>query len=325
MSDRTICTTADVATADQARRGIPLWFAGTCLLGALCQPDVQATMRPEAPRIEAWSPVPFVSVTVPESVAGADDELRALGDAAAPSNSSGWTGSATVATAAPWFGWHPAIGARPAGDDRAVRPTADQAMAPPTLPADGRLLSALIPPAQDALSSHIAATWRIDDRQARRYVARVWDAAEDLDLDPFLMLAIMAVESSFDPKARSAQGAQGLMQVHARVHVDKFKPYGGLARAFDPEVSIRVGGRILKDYLDRYQTPRAALKAYVGAARLKSDGGYSAKVLKQHGRFRDVVATEFARSAGDRLASGTDRPIRDRIGGNRYVSVSAQP
>ncbi len=255
------------------RRRFPLWLAAICLVAAFCRPDAQATMREMAPLPASWSPLPVMAVTT--------DALPQLGFGAAARSASPTPAAISVTHA-----FEPA----------AADPTALASLPPPWwVPPSGKLASEHVEPAQQALVRHIVANWRVDGAQVRRYVARVWRAAADLEIDPFLMLAVMATESSFDPRAQSVRGAQGLMQVHTQMHLEKFKPYGGAARAFEPEASIRVGGQILKQYLDRHGSPRAALKAYVGAARLKSDGGYGAKVLRQHAQFRSVVGTELAR------------------------------
>ena len=86
------------------------------------------------------------------------------------------------------------------------------------------------------------------------------------EVDPMLVLAIMSVESSFNPKAQSHAGAQGLMQVLTRVHAEKFVPFGGIPAAFDPVANIRVGSAILKEYINREGSVEGALKSYVGAA-----------------------------------------------------------
>jgi soluble lytic murein transglycosylase len=45
------------------------------------------------------------------------------------------------------------------------------------------------------------------------YESLVFDSAIEHDLDPYLILAIMYVESKFDPQSTSDQGARGLMQI----------------------------------------------------------------------------------------------------------------
>src|SRR5262249_8766943 len=74
-----------------------------------------------------------------------------------------------------------------------------------------------------------------------RLVQESWPVGQRTNLDPTLILAVMAVESSFNPFAQSPVGAQGLMQVMTRVHNDKYEAYGGHLAAFDPVSNLRVG------------------------------------------------------------------------------------
>jgi soluble lytic murein transglycosylase-like protein len=140
-----------------------------------------------------------------------------------------------------------------------------------------------------AIARHIARTYRIAHDSVERFVHYAYKAASEFRLDPHLILAVMATESSFDPNAESSAGAQGLMQVLTRVHTSKFEPYGGVEAAWDPVANIRVGARILSEYVNRHGDVAAGLKAYVGAALLGSDGGYGSKVMKRQAEFDAVL------------------------------------
>jgi soluble lytic murein transglycosylase-like protein len=140
-----------------------------------------------------------------------------------------------------------------------------------------------------AVARYIARSYRVAYDSVARFVHHAYQAANELRLDPHLILAVMAVESSFDPYAESTAGAQGLMQVLTRVHTSKYEPYGGIDAAWDPVVNIRVGARILSEYLERHGDVAGALKAYVGAALLRSDGGYGSKVLRRQAEFDAVL------------------------------------
>lgn len=163
------------------------------------------------------------------------------------------------------------------------------------------------------LARFIAQKYRLSITDTRRYVHYAFMVANEHSLDPMLILAVMSVESSFNPRARSAKGAKGLMQVLARVHAEKFEPYGGIARVYDPLVNIRVGARILREYIEREGSVRAALKSYVGAALLSHDYGYGRKVLRERARL-EAVATgglQTARHAlGPVQAANLDAPGR---------------
>ncbi|MGH6640015.1 MAG: lytic transglycosylase domain-containing protein, partial [Polaromonas sp.] len=121
-------------------------------------------------------------------------------------------------------------------------------------------------------------------------VAEAYDIGGRTRLDPTLILAIMAIESRFNPFAQSSVGAQGLMQVMTRVHGDKYERVGGRLTAFDPVTNLRVGVKVLQDCIARAGSIEGGLKHYVGAANLKDDGGYAAKVLAEQARLQQVAA-----------------------------------
>lgn len=144
---------------------------------------------------------------------------------------------------------------------------------------------------QQNVARFIATRYRLAADQTQVLVGQAYRIAREAKLDPWLVLAVISVESSFDPKARSSKGAQGLMQVLTRVHADKFAPFGGVAAAFDPLANMRVGTQILKEYIVRAEgSVEAALKSYVGAALLPHDGGYGAKVLFERERIAAAAA-----------------------------------
>jgi soluble lytic murein transglycosylase-like protein len=143
---------------------------------------------------------------------------------------------------------------------------------------------------QENIARFIAQRYRVGLDATSEFVHHAYRAARDVKLDPMLVLAVMSVESSFNPRAQSHAGAQGLMQVLTRVHTEKFMPFGGLAAAFDPVANIRVGSAILKEYLTREGSVEGALKSYVGAALLEHDGGYGSKVLNARERIAAAAA-----------------------------------
>ena len=120
-------------------------------------------------------------------------------------------------------------------------------------------------------------------------VAEAFYLGEKIKLDPTLILAVMAIESRFNPFSESSYGAQGLMQVLTRVHVDKYEDFGGKLAAFDPVTNLRVGVQVLFDCVRKAGSVEGGLKLYVGA--VTTDGSdYVNKVLAEHMRLRDVAA-----------------------------------
>jgi soluble lytic murein transglycosylase-like protein len=143
---------------------------------------------------------------------------------------------------------------------------------------------------QQNIARFLAEKYRLATEQTQELVVLAYRTARDVKIDPWLMLAVISVESNFNPTAQSNRGAQGLMQVLTRVHADRFAPFGGVAAAFDPLANMQVGAQILKEYLLRDGNVEAALKSYVGAAQQPHDGGYGAKVLTERDRIAAVAA-----------------------------------
>jgi hypothetical protein len=134
---------------------------------------------------------------------------------------------------------------------------------------------------QAAVAQWLARRYKVAPEPVSRLVTEAWQVGARVGLDPTLILAIMAVESSFNPFAQSAVGAQGLMQVMTRVHDDKYEAFGGNLAAFDPVTNLRVGVQVLKECIARAGSVEAGLRSYVGAANLNDDGGYASKVLSE--------------------------------------------
>lgn len=146
-----------------------------------------------------------------------------------------------------------------------------------------------LPQEQAAVAYWISKKYRVAAEPIAALVAEAYEQGAQQKIDPTLILAVMAVESSFNPFAQSSVGAQGLMQVMTRVHTDKFENFGGNHAAFDPVSNLRVGALILKQYIKITGSVEGALKYYVGAANLPTDGGYANKVLAEHRRLRQVA------------------------------------
>ncbi|MGZ8259553.1 MAG: transglycosylase SLT domain-containing protein [Caldimonas sp.] len=144
--------------------------------------------------------------------------------------------------------------------------------------------------AQASVAHWLSRRYRVAPEPVSRLVQEAWTVGALVNMDPTLILSVMAVESSFNPFAQSSVGAQGLMQVMTKVHDDKYVAFGGNHAAFDPVTNLRVGVQVLKECIARMGGLEAGLKAYVGAANLDDDGGYAAKVLAHQGLLRQVAS-----------------------------------
>ena len=146
-----------------------------------------------------------------------------------------------------------------------------------------------LPKEQAAVAYWLSKKYRVAPEPIAALVSEAYEQGKANKLDPTLILAIMAIESSFNPFAQSSVGAQGLMQVMTKVHTDKYETFGGQHAAFDPVTNLKVGVKVLKECIARAGSIEGGLKYYVGAANLETDGGYAAKVLAEHQRLRQGV------------------------------------
>ncbi len=124
----------------------------------------------------------------------------------------------------------------------------------------------------------VSKRYRVSGRMLEPALVAVQEHAQEAGLDPLLIVAVMAIESSFDPKAESHAGAQGLMQVIPRWHMDKIGEGASEDALFDPVINVRVGTQVLVEGLQRYGSLQAALQYYNGA-RNDPNARYTKRVL----------------------------------------------
>ncbi|MFG6455900.1 transglycosylase SLT domain-containing protein [Roseateles sp. BYS96W] len=158
---------------------------------------------------------------------------------------------------------------------------------------------------QAAIAHWLARRYSVAPEPISRLVQEAWAVGNRAKVEPTLILAIMAIESRFNPFAQSNVGAQGLMQVMTRVHDDKYEPFGGTLAAFDPVTNLRVGVQVLKECVQRAGSLEEGLRFYVGAANLADDAGYAARVMAEQDLLKAVAAGRLV------PPSITARPLRE--------------
>ena len=174
-----------------------------------------------------------------------------------------------------------------------------------------------LPKQQANLAYWLSRKYRVAAEPLSALITEAYDLGPNNGIEPTLILAVMAVESGFNPFAQSHVGAQGLMQVMTKVHSDKYQGFGGNLAAFDPVANLRVGVNVLRDCIQRGGGVEGGLKLYVGAGNTKDDGGYVSKVLAEQKRLQQVAKgakvpitiepTTAAEAASQRLESLWDR------------------
>ena len=134
----------------------------------------------------------------------------------------------------------------------------------------------------------ISRKYKVSNEAVRDIVEISFSAGSDFEVDPYVIIAVIAIESSFNPLAESSAGALGLMQVMPLIHRKKFEKYGGFDKSLDVKVNVYVGTEILKNFYLRYGNYQRALLAYVGVSQ-DSNSSYPKKVLRLRDRLKKLI------------------------------------
>ena len=129
------------------------------------------------------------------------------------------------------------------GADPPVWPTPTQTV---NVPQEGR-------PTSEEIATVVSARFHIGLHDAVEIGHAVLNAARRYTISPLLLLAVIAVESSFDRFAVSVVGAQGLMQVLPSQHRDRVLRTSDLT---DARTNVLIGAAILRDYIRAHKSVR---------------------------------------------------------------------
>lgn len=154
-------------------------------------------------------------------------------------------------------------------------------------PIQPRIAEAVLEQEQHALAEFIARRWRIAQTAASSFVSIAYRAGRQHSVDPVLILAVMAIESRYNPVAESVMGAKGLMQVIPKFHLEKLLDHGGEEALLDPAVNIDVGAQILREYYRRLGDQELALQMYAGAFD-EPTSQYANKVFAEQARLEPI-------------------------------------
>ncbi len=125
----------------------------------------------------------------------------------------------------------------------------------------------------------------------------ILQAADEHDIEPALIRAVILAESNYNPKAVSKRGARGLMQLMPSTAAAL-----GVVDLFDPADNINGGVKYLRQLLDRFDNDvRLALAAYnAGSRHVRNYNGvppfrstrlYIKKVFKYQTIFQEEMAS----------------------------------
>lgn len=137
--------------------------------------------------------------------------------------------------------------------------------------------SAKLSPDLQRVKMYIAKRYQVSAVAVEPLLASAQQTGRSVGVDPLLLVAVMAIESRFNPFAESPVGAQGLMQVIPKWHPDKVDVKSDRSAMFDPDTNIRVGALVLKEYIQSTGSIERALQQYNGSS--DPAAPYASKVM----------------------------------------------
>lgn len=146
---------------------------------------------------------------------------------------------------------------------------------------------ALTPRMQGALD-FVSRRYRVAGDALLPIFATAQAVGHDLKLDPLLIIAVIGVESGFNPFSQSGYGAQGLMQVVPRFHTDKLPEEADPSAFLDPQINVQVGARVLRESINRMGGLEEGLQQF-GGALSDPDRRYASKVLAEKQRLEQAA------------------------------------
>lgn len=147
-----------------------------------------------------------------------------------------------------------------------------------------------LPQEQARVAYWLSKKYRVAPEPLGLLVAEAYEIGSRAKLDPTLILAVMAIESRFNPFAQSPVGAQGLMQVMPQFHKDKLPEDAGEEPFLDPVTNIQVGVHVLNEAIRWRGSLTGGLQHY-GGAPTDPATGYAKKVFAEKKRLEKAVRT----------------------------------
>lgn len=148
---------------------------------------------------------------------------------------------------------------------------------------------------------------------AQPYAALIHRAAQEESLEPALVHAVIAVESAYNPGARSPKGAIGLMQVMPETALR----YGVRDPARSPQDNLRAGTRYLRDLMQLFNNRLDLVLAAYNAGEqavlrhgeqippYRETRNYVPAVLAKYRELRDPAESAPAAAARTEYLTGT--------------------
>ena len=153
-----------------------------------------------------------------------------------------------------------------------------------------------LPKDQLAVTQWLSRRYRVSPEPVAALVIEAWAVGERSQIPPSLILAIVAIESKFNPFTAGTQGAMGLMQIEPVAQEETLNQFGGKLAAFDPQTNLRIGARLLQSNIQQAGSVEEGLRLYGRSSGQVNDSAYVDKVMAEHRQLQRIVQT-YAQTA----------------------------
>lgn len=160
-------------------------------------------------------------------------------------------------------------------------------------------------PEQLGVTQWLSRKYRVSAEPLAALVTEAWSVGERSQVPPTLILAVIAVESGFNPFAQRSDSNRGLMQIDSQSQQDTLSRFGGPLSVFDPLTNLRVGARFLQSFIQATGSVEDGLRAFAQTSPQAADSTYTERVLSEHRLLERLVQAQgTAASNAHAVASG---------------------
>ena len=146
-------------------------------------------------------------------------------------------------------------------------------------------------PEQLSVTQWLSRKYRISPEPLAAMVTEAWKVGERTQVPPTLILAVIAVESNFNPFAQRSDSNRGLMQIDSQSQQGTLSRFGGPLSVFDPLTNLRVGSRVLQAFIQETGSIEDGLRAYAQTSPQGTDSTYTERVLSEHKLLERLIQT----------------------------------
>ena len=162
-------------------------------------------------------------------------------------------------------------------------------------------------PEQRSVTQWLSRKYRISPEPLAALVTEAWSVGERSQVPPTLILAVIAVESNFNPFAQRSDSHRGLMQIDSQTQQDTLSRFGGPLSVFDPLTNLRVGSRALQSFIQEAGSIEDGLRAYAQTSPQAADSTYTDRVLSEYKLLERLIEAQTT-SATNPPRAASKRP-----------------